>query len=77
MIPIEIEDIDKFQKEQIKTIGHYIYYRGGSVEGVFMRAFYDINGKCKRVDEITYEQYLSDPRKDPYVFRGVWSHETL
>jgi len=76
MIPIEIEDIDKHQKEEIRKIEHLTYYHGTRGENIFKRVYYDINGKCRRVDEITYEQYLSDPREDPYVFRGVWSNET-
>ena len=79
MIPIEIEDIDKHQKEEIRKIEHLKYFHGTRCEEICKRAYYDINGKCKRVDEITYEEYLSDPREDIFAMglRGVWSDETL
>ena len=79
MIPIEIEDIDKHQKEEIRKIEHLKYFHGTRCEEICKRAYYDINGKCKRVDEITYEEFLSDPREDIIAMglRGVWSDETL
>ena len=71
IIPIEIEDAEKILKEKIRTIQYYSHYHGTREEDVFRRSFYDINGRCLKTEEITQEQYNSDPRDD--IFVGVWS----
>ena len=71
MIPIEIEDAEKFLKESVKRIVHDCYYHHGELETIFLRSFYDINGKCLKREKITQEEFYSDPRDDIYV--GVWS----
>jgi|TARA_R100001129_G_scaffold59595_1_gene40687 hypothetical protein len=67
MIPIEIEDAEKFLKESVKKIEHDYYYHPEQLEPIFRRSFYDINGKCLKCEKITQEEYYSHPRV------GVWS----
>jgi hypothetical protein len=58
IIPIEIEDIEKIEKEKIKSIEYYSYTRGDEIEPTNFKAYLDINGKTLKRVEISPDEYL-------------------
>ena len=59
VIPIEIEDIEKIEKEKIKSIEYYSYTRGDEIEPTHFKAYLDIDGKTIKRDEITCEEFMN------------------
>ena len=59
VIPIEIEDIEKIEKEKIKSIEYYSYTRGDEIEPTHFKAYLDINGRTLKRVEIDHDEYMN------------------